>query len=159
VVAWERAAGSAAERGWPYWEAYARWRLAESVLAGRGSRARAAEALLDGLTLATGLGAAPLVREIELLAARARLLSALQRGRRATLEHDAPAPFGLTERELEVLALLAAGESNRGIGERLFISPRTASVHVSNILGKMGVDGRVEAAAIAHRLGLAAEDR
>jgi DNA-binding CsgD family transcriptional regulator len=72
---------------------------------------------------------------------------------------DAPIPFDLTGRELEVLLLLAAGDSNRVIGQKLFISPRTASVHVSNILGKMGVGGRVEAAAVAHRLGLAGVDR
>jgi DNA-binding CsgD family transcriptional regulator len=53
-----------------------------------------------------------------------------------------------------VLALVAAGRSNRQIAQALFISPRTASVHVSNILAKLGVAGRVEAAAIAHRLGL-----
>jgi DNA-binding CsgD family transcriptional regulator len=57
-------------------------------------------------------------------------------------------------REAEVLALVAAGRSNRQIAQQLFISPKTASVHVSNILAKLGVAGRVEAAAIAHRLGL-----
>jgi DNA-binding CsgD family transcriptional regulator len=60
----------------------------------------------------------------------------------------------LTRREAEVLALVAAGRSNRQIAQALFISPKTASVHVSNILAKLGVAGRVEAAAIAHRLGL-----
>jgi DNA-binding CsgD family transcriptional regulator len=53
-----------------------------------------------------------------------------------------------------VLALMAAGHSNRQIAQALFISPRTASVHVSNILAKLGVPGRMEAATIAHRLGL-----
>ena len=65
--------------------------------------------------------------------------------------------FGLTEREAEVLRLVAGGWTNRQIGEALFISTKTASVHVSNILGKLGVDSRVEAAAIAFRLGLAAD--
>ena len=64
------------------------------------------------------------------------------------------APFGLTPRELEVLRLVAAGRSNQQIAGELFISPKTASVHVSNILGKLGVTSRVEAAATAHRLHL-----
>ena len=56
--------------------------------------------------------------------------------------------------EREVLALVAAGRSNGQIAASLFISPKTASVHVSNILAKLGVSGRVEAAGVAHRLGL-----
>lgn len=64
------------------------------------------------------------------------------------------APFGLTEREREVLALVAAGRSNGQIASALYISPKTASVHVSNILTKLGVSGRVAAAGVAHRLGL-----
>jgi DNA-binding CsgD family transcriptional regulator len=67
---------------------------------------------------------------------------------------DPLARFGLTEREREVLSLLAAGRSNPEIGQVLFISTKTASVHVSNILAKLGVSGRVEAAAVAHRLGI-----
>ena len=64
------------------------------------------------------------------------------------------ASFGLTDRELEVLRLLAQGLSNRRIGDTLFITESTAGVHVSNILGKLGVASRVEAAAIAVRVGL-----
>ena len=68
---------------------------------------------------------------------------------------DSPvARLGLTPRELEVLLLVAEGRTNRAIGETLFMSEKTASVHVSRILGKLGVGGRVEAAAVAHRLGL-----
>jgi DNA-binding CsgD family transcriptional regulator len=59
-----------------------------------------------------------------------------------------------TRREAEVLVLVAAGRTNRQIGQALFITPKTASVHVSRILAKLGVTGRGEAAAIAHRLGL-----
>ncbi|WTP46481.1 LuxR C-terminal-related transcriptional regulator [Streptomyces sp. NBC_00190] len=62
--------------------------------------------------------------------------------------------LGLTSREREVLRLVAAGSTNRKIAEELFISPKTASVHVSNILAKLGVAGRGEAAALAHRLRL-----
>ena len=64
-------------------------------------------------------------------------------------------PFGLTAREREVLALLADGQTNRRIADTLFISESTASVHVSNIIGKLGVANRVEAAAVAVRSGLA----
>jgi DNA-binding NarL/FixJ family response regulator len=87
--------------------------------------------------------------------------------RRARLRIDADAPeaepagtgidaLGLTQREREVLQLLADGRSNPQIAEALFISRKTASVHVSNILGKLGVASRGEAAAVAHRLGLSA---
>ena len=62
--------------------------------------------------------------------------------------------IGLTDREREVIQLVAAGRSNQQIAETLFITRKTASVHVSNILGKLGVANRVEAAAVAHRLGL-----
>ena len=65
--------------------------------------------------------------------------------------------IGLTDREREVIPLVAAGRSNQQIADALFITRKTASVHVSNILGKLGVANRVEAAAVAHRLGLAGE--
>jgi DNA-binding NarL/FixJ family response regulator len=61
---------------------------------------------------------------------------------------------GLTPRELEVLRLIAGGMSNAGIASELFISPKTASVHVSNIMAKLGAASRGEAAAIAHKLRL-----
>jgi DNA-binding NarL/FixJ family response regulator len=73
-------------------------------------------------------------------------------------EPEAPSParsLGLTPREEEVLALVAAGRTNRQIAEVLFITEKTASLHVSHILAKLGVAGRAEAAAVAHRLGLA----
>lgn len=62
--------------------------------------------------------------------------------------------FGLTRREQDVHRLVAAGHTNRRIAEELYISPKTASVHVSNILAKLGVSSRGEAAALAHRLRL-----
>jgi DNA-binding NarL/FixJ family response regulator len=107
--------------------------------------------------------------EIESLAARARV-TLLKEGIAATDPADASDgnsdatsappgvvdPFGLTRRERDVLALLATGRTNRQIAASLFIAESTAGVHVSNILGKLGVDNRVEAAAIAHRLGFGA---
>jgi DNA-binding NarL/FixJ family response regulator len=67
----------------------------------------------------------------------------------------AGADLGLTARELEVLQHLARGATNRQIADALYISVRTAGVHVSHILGKLSAANRGEAAAIAHRLGLA----
>jgi DNA-binding NarL/FixJ family response regulator len=65
-----------------------------------------------------------------------------------------PRPYGLTERELAVLRLVAAGRANAQIGAELYISPTTARVHISNILRKLGVTSRVQAAALAERAGL-----
>jgi DNA-binding CsgD family transcriptional regulator len=102
------------------------------------------------------LGAAPLRREVELLAQRGRLR--LEELGDTTVTPEVPpspaASLGLTQREVEVLALVAEGKTNRQIGETLFITPKTASIHVSRILAKLGVTGRGEAAAVAHRLGL-----
>jgi DNA-binding NarL/FixJ family response regulator len=101
--------------------------------------------------------------EIEQLALRARLSLETEAddGSSGGTRRDSgnasqePAPaFGLTRREQDVLRLVAAGRSNRQIAGELFISPKTASVHVSNILTKLGVAGRGEAAAMAHRLRL-----
>jgi DNA-binding CsgD family transcriptional regulator len=100
------------------------------------------------------LGARLLDGEERALARRARLdLTPLASDLTAAAATPA-AQLGLTRREVEVLALVAAGRSNRQIAQALFISPKTVGVHVSNILAKLGAAGRVEAAAIAHRFGL-----
>ena len=102
-----------------------------------------------------GLGAAPLRREIESLAKRSRLR--LDDHLDTATISKAPSPaasLGLTRREAEVLALVAKGRTNKQIGRELFITEGTAGVHVSRILTKLGVAGRGEAAAIAHRLEL-----
>jgi DNA-binding CsgD family transcriptional regulator len=137
----------------PYDLARVRHRLAEALLAGGGEddRDRAGELLRLAHAVADHLGARPLAEAVALLAQRARLaLSGVPDQRPA----DPAEALGLTSRERDVLRLVAAGRTNRQIAEELFISPKTASVHVSNILAKLGVSGRGEAAALAHRLGL-----
>ncbi|GAA2931040.1 LuxR family transcriptional regulator [Streptomyces enissocaesilis] len=118
-----------------------------------GERERAAELLRLVRAAAEHLGARPLGGSAALLAQRARL--SLTRAPEAPALTASPAEsLGLTPREQDVLRLVAAGRSNRQIAEELYISPKTASVHVSNILAKLGVSGRGEAAAMAHRLRL-----
>jgi DNA-binding CsgD family transcriptional regulator len=148
VAAWERL-------GQPYRAAYAWFRQAEALLAA-GDRDSAAQVLGHAAAITGRLGARPLDTEIQALARRARLDLAPPVGATAP-PAGVPGPaaqLGLTPREVEVLALVAAGRSNRQIAQALFISPKTVGVHVSNILAKLGVASRVEAAAIAHRLGL-----
>jgi DNA-binding CsgD family transcriptional regulator len=148
VAAWERL-------GQPYRAAYAGFRHAEALVA-TGDCDTAAAVLGRAGEVTGRLGARPLDAEVQALARRARLNLAPHAGARAAAA-GAPTPaqqLGLTPREAEVLALVAAGRSNRQIAQALFISPKTASVHVSNLLAKLGVAGRVEAAAVAHRLGL-----
>jgi DNA-binding CsgD family transcriptional regulator/tetratricopeptide (TPR) repeat protein len=148
VAAWERLEH-------PFEAAYARFRLAEALLASGSPRGQAEVALRPAHQTAVVLGAMPLRHEIELLAQRGRLDLQEPVDTTATPVASSPAAsLGLTQREAEVLALVAEGRTNRQIGQALFITPKTASVHVSRILAKLGVAGRGEAAAIAHRLGL-----
>ena len=150
-AAWDEAARAWEAVGQPFPLALALLRSAEAALSG-GDRDGGAARLLRAAEMAQRLGARPLAGHIALLARRARIpLGPADDG-------DTPAPeperLGLTARELEVLRLVAAGRSNREIAGELFISAKTASVHVSNILGKLGVTSRGEAAAAAHRLRL-----
>ena len=170
---WAAAGVAWAELRMPYEQAYTLMREGQAALAARDRR-RAADALDAGLLIAIQLGARPLQHEIEELGRRAgiRLMSAA----------DQPAPEGtdapenpnatrdgiprvssgaatrgyhdLTPREQEVLKLVAAGRSDREIAAALFISPKTASVHVANIKGKLGADSRVAIVTDAIRLGL-----
>ena len=125
--------------------AYGRWRRAEAALS-LGRRHEAGEPLCAAAFMAARIGAEPLLTEIRALARRGRV----------ELDDAEPAADGLdlTARERDVLRLIAAGRTNREIGAELYMSPKTASVHVSRILHKLDVRGRVEAAAVAHRLGL-----
>ena len=119
--------------------------------AGRESRAAARSQLIRALEIATALKTTPLRTDVERVAARAHLST-------DRCERPAPRPSSgtsdLTPRELEVLELVATGQSNREIGEALFITEKTAGVHVSNVLGKLGVSRRTEAVAVARERGL-----
>ncbi len=150
---WGNAMGGFEAIAMPYPAAYAAWRQAEATLTSRGTRSQATESLRRAKAICERLGARPLLNEVESLARLARLSK--------EVAHDEPAreaipssTAGLTEREVEVINLVAAGRTNRQIAEDLFITEGTAGAHVSNILGKLGAQGRTEAAAIAKRLGL-----
>ncbi|MGW3242196.1 helix-turn-helix transcriptional regulator [Streptomyces sp. NPDC001070] len=140
----------------PYPLAQVRLRHAEALLARHdpGARDRAAALLREACEVADSLGAVPLRDAVRLLALRGRLTLGEPEAGVVPAAAEEPEPFGLTAREREVLRRVAAGYTNRRIAEELFISPKTASVHVSNILAKLGVSGRGEAAALAHRLRL-----
>jgi DNA-binding CsgD family transcriptional regulator len=151
-AAWDQAAAAWAAVSEPYPLAQSLLHAAEVAVAS-GDRDGAAESLRRAAVLAAQLGAAPLSEEITILARRARIRVPGADGDTAA-GREAGAGPGLTERELEVLRLVAAGRSNREIAAELFISPKTASVHVSNILGKLDAATRGEAAAKAHALRL-----
>ncbi|HLX35582.1 MAG TPA: AAA family ATPase [Candidatus Limnocylindrales bacterium] len=147
----------------------------------RVARAAARGPILEAVRIARELGARPLLRELRELASRALITIPEPAGSspsasRAAVDADghgavrsaiaaafaanggpkapAEAAFGLSGREKEVLGLIVQGRTNREIGERLFISQKTVGVHVGNILAKLGVSGRVEAAMVAVRLEL-----
>jgi DNA-binding CsgD family transcriptional regulator len=124
---------------------YAGLRLAQHLVASR-DRAEAKTVLATASAEALNLGAGLLIERLAALSQRAGL---------ALGPTAIESPIGtLTPREVEVLELVAAGRSNGEIGNILYISTKTASVHVSNILAKLGVSGRGEAAALAYRAGL-----
>jgi DNA-binding CsgD family transcriptional regulator/tetratricopeptide (TPR) repeat protein len=141
----------------PWRTAYCELHEAEARLLTGEARRTAVPLLRAAHETATALGAAPLSVKIESLAHRA----AIDIGTGSALSPQARSaprdPHGLTRREADVLRLLADGLSNREIADRLFISESTAGVHVSNILGKLGVASRAAAAAIGARLALAEE--
>ncbi len=171
----ERVAGTAESEAWagaaarwneldhPYPAAYATWREAEALLARRHRSARATEALRSAHAVAVDLGAEPFRHQIEALARRARISLAAPgppdvppvAPSDATGRGGARSPLAtLTKRELQVLHLVAEGRTNRQVAAGLFISEKTASLHVSHILAKLGVTSRGQASALAHRLGL-----
>ena len=138
----------------PYELAQVRHRWAAALLAAAGDRETGRHAAAPGpRRRPKRLGARPLPRRE--LARAPRPAPADHPGSGCPRPGDRRRQtFGLTPREQDVLRLVAEGRTNRQIAEELFISPKTASVHVSNILAKLGVSGRTEAAALAHRLHL-----
>ena len=146
---WAAAADAWTSLHRPHRAAYARWRQAGALLATPSGRIAAGPALREAFEQAREH--VPLTNAVRELAARARI----------TLDEPPapapapnPAPFGLTERELTVLRLVGEGRTNTEIGAQLFISQRTAGVHVTNILRKLGVGSRVQAATVAAQAGL-----
>lgn len=128
-------------------------RAAEALALGGAPHRQVAEPLRRAYAAAVELGPVPFRTEVEALARRTGVaLDDAARG-----DADAAEEFGLTEREFEVLALLAEGRTNREIAQELFITAKTASAHVSHILLKLGVTNRAAAAAAAHRLGITRE--
>jgi DNA-binding CsgD family transcriptional regulator/tetratricopeptide (TPR) repeat protein len=148
---WAAAASAWMSLGRPHRAGYALWRQAQAILATPKGRSDAGPVLRSAATAASQHR--PLTNCIADLAARARVELA-----ETAVEPPGPAPvirrFGLTDRELAVLRLLAEGKTNSEIGATLFISRKTASVHVTNILRKLDVASRVQAAAVAERAGL-----
>lgn len=150
--AWSAAVAAGRAAAEPYLLAHALFGLAEERFA-RAERAEAQDALREAAVLTRALGAEPLAAQIRLLARRARveLLPTDTGSALDARSADGLARYGMTAREREVLALLADGLTNSQIAGLLFISPKTVSVHVSNLLGKLGVASRTEAAVLMHR--------
>jgi DNA-binding CsgD family transcriptional regulator len=161
---YERAGGPARPETWSQgaeaWQrlerlplvAYCRWRQAEALAAAGASRTVAVVPLREAHAVAARIGARPLLREVELLAQRARLDLAPPQAAFSEEKHGPQEILGLTAREAEVLNLLARGYTNREIAAVLVISVKTVSVHVSHILRKLGAPNRLEAAATIYRL-------
>ena len=147
---WEAAAVSWDGLGRPHRAAYARWRQAEALLR-NGDRKAAATCLHVAWRQADQH--LPLKNQLSGLARMARV-DLFEPSAPAIARSEEPARNGLTERELDVLRLLVNGLTNSQIGAHLYISPKTASVHVTSILRKLEATNRVHAAAIAQRTGL-----
>ena len=142
---WEKAV-EAFSYGAVYEQAVSRWRLGEALL-GAERRDEAAEVLKAADEVAVRLGARPLRDAVRRLARRGRVALSDGQAQREALD-----PF--TPRERSVLRLVALGRTNRQVGEELFISEKTVSVHLSRIMAKLGAGRRAEAVAIAYDRGL-----
>lgn len=154
---WNDAAHAWEQLEFPYKAPCARRRQAEALLAAGATRADVQAVASAAWRVASRLGARQLTDELESLARRGRIRldnPPINAKHSDEQQPDAAAQFQLTTRERQVLALLADGRTNRQIAETLYISDKTAGVHVSHILAKLDVANRGEAAAVAHRLGL-----
>jgi DNA-binding CsgD family transcriptional regulator len=139
-----------------YFVAYCRWRSVEALLAARSAPSRSAERLLSAWRISVDIGANHLQAKAEALAQRARITLGTESPRERRSSQVA-GDLGLTSREVEVLGYLASGKTDGQIAEDLFISKKTASVHVSNLLRKLQVENRREAAEIGRQHGLSAD--
>jgi DNA-binding CsgD family transcriptional regulator/tetratricopeptide (TPR) repeat protein len=160
-ASWAKAAAHWRDVPEPWRTAYCEFREAESRLESGEARRSPSVLLRKAHQTALALGAGPLRRKIEEVATRAGVKLEPESGavvseRPRPVDRD---PHGLTRRETEVLRLLVDGLTNREIADRLFISESTAGVHVSHILGKLGVGTRAAAAAVGARMAVAAERR
>jgi DNA-binding CsgD family transcriptional regulator len=156
-AAWSIAAQRWETLGYQHRAGYARWRQAEALLtAAHGGRAAAASAL--STAAAQAAEHRPLSAAIQDLARRARIDLSTPTEPVAKRKPTTAQGFGLTDRELAVLRLLGQGKTNPEIAAALFISPRTVGVHVSNILRKLDATTRVQAATVAERAGILADE-
>ena len=135
----------------PYLAAIARYHEADARLRSRSGHQQAAAAARSALATAEQLGATPLAEQVRLLAQRGRL-DLTESPTPAAAVVDPLQELGISAREAEVLRLLGVGRTNRQIANELYISEKTASVHVTHLLRKLGVANRIEASAIAQRL-------
>jgi DNA-binding CsgD family transcriptional regulator/tetratricopeptide (TPR) repeat protein len=147
-VAWQAAVDAWSRTDDAYRLAYARWRHAWALLRTRSGRRQATQELHEAWIIAAQLGARPLQAAVEATGRSGRLPIG------SAADHAPDGHTGLTPREREVLEHMAAGRTNAEIGTLLHMSPRTAGVHVSQILRKLGAARRTEAADIARRAGL-----
>jgi DNA-binding NarL/FixJ family response regulator len=149
---WHQAATSWENQHRPHRAAYAHWRQAEALLSAAHTKSIADDALRTARSQAAQH--APLLHTIDELARRARLdlhqPSPPTEPDKTTENH----PFDLTDRELAVLKLVGEGKTNPEIAADLYISTKTASVHVTHILRKLNVTTCVQAATVAERAGL-----
>ena len=152
---WSEAATRWEQLERPPLAAYCRWRQAEALVARGAGRADASVPLREAHAVAARIRAQPLLRELALLATRARLDLAWPEPEPPHVKQPMEDLLGLTPREAEVLTLVARGHTNREIAEALVISIKTTGHHVSHILHKLDVPTRADAAAIAHRIGAA----
>jgi DNA-binding CsgD family transcriptional regulator/tetratricopeptide (TPR) repeat protein len=151
ATSWRAAAESWEALNRPHRTAYCRWRLAEALLQSRSGRGEAADALRSAIQQARGH--VPLTDAVRALARAARVDLTVNETP-VQEKAAAPTPYGLTPRELDVLRLVCDGRSNNEIGATLFMSPKTASVHVTSILRKLDATTRAHAATVAARAGL-----
>jgi DNA-binding NarL/FixJ family response regulator len=147
---WREAVTACHAAGLVWHEALASYQLARALLAGRHERREGAAALRHSARIATDLGAVPILRNCEEVARQAHIPLT-----EAAAKQAAPAPDGvlasLTPREREVLSHLVAGRTYAEIAQALFISEKTVSVHVSNLLRKTGTRSRLEVTDLVRR--------